>query len=156
MSRKKRAVKRKVEPDRKYNSQLVARFINKMLYSGKRSVAEAIAYNAFDILQKKLNKEPLEIFETALNNIKPNVEVKSRRIGGATYQIPIEVPKDRQISLSLNWIIGFARARKSRPMYERLAQEILDAYNSTGSCMKKKDDTHKMAEANRAFAHFRW
>ena len=156
MARKKRAVKKDVKPDIKFSSMIVSRFINKIMMHGKKSIAENIVYSAFNILQKKLNKEPLEIFETALNNIRPEVEVKSRRIGGATYQIPIEVPRDRQVSLALNWLIGFARARKSAPMYDRLAQEIMDAYNNTGSTIKKKEDTHRMADANRAFAHFRW
>ncbi len=156
MARKKRAIKREIKPDIKYNSILTARLINKVMFDGKKSVAENIVYKAFDILHKKLNKDSLEIFESALDNIKPEVEAKSRRIGGATYQIPIEVPKDRQVSLSLNWLIGFARSRKSAPMHDRLAQEILDAYNNTGFAVKKKEDTHKMADANRAFAHFRW
>lgn len=156
MSRKKRAVKREVKPDRRFNSIIVAKLINKIVLCGKKSIAENITYKAFDILQQKLNKNPLDIFEAALHNIKPEVEVKSRRIGGATYQIPIEVPRERQFSLSIGWLIGFAKARKSKPMYERLAQEIMDAYNNTGSAIKKKEDTHRMAEANRAFAHFRW
>ncbi|MBU1078339.1 MAG: 30S ribosomal protein S7 [Spirochaetes bacterium] len=156
MSRKKRASKREIKADLKYNSLLVTRFINKIMYDGKRSVAEKIVYNVLDLLQEKTNKSPLEIFEAALNNIKPEIEVKSRRIGGATYQIPIEVPRHRQISLALNWIIGFARSRKAKPMHEKLAAEVLDAYNNTGSAIKKKEDTHKMADANRAFAHFRW
>ncbi len=156
MSRKKRAVKREIRPDLKYNSKLVTRFINKIMFDGKKSVAEKIVYQIFDILKEKADKEPLEVFETALKNIKPEVEVKARRIGGATYQIPIEVPKHRQVSLSLNWLIGFARGRKDKPMHERLAVEIFDAYNNTGAAIKRKSDTHKMAEANRAFAHFRW
>ncbi len=156
MSRKRKAVKRVIKPDRKYDSVLISKLINKITLDGKKSIAENIIYRAFDILQQKAGKHPLEVFESALNNIKPDVEVKSRRIGGATYQIPVEVPRDRQVSLAYNWLIGFARGRKSRPMYERLAQEILDAYNKTGSVLKKKEDTHRMAEANRAFAHFRW
>ena len=156
MSRKKKAVKKNIKPDLEFNSALVTKLINKIMVDGKKTVAEKIVYNAFDILQKKLNKNPIEIFGKALDNIRPEVEVKSRRIGGATYQIPIEVPVDRQVSLSLNWLIGFARSKKSKPMCERLAVEILDAYNNTGATMKKKEDTHRMAEANRAFAHFRW
>ncbi len=156
MARKKRAVKKDIKPDIKFSSVLVSKLINKIMLHGKKSVAENIVYTAFNILQKKVNKDPLEIFESALNNIKPEVEVKSRRIGGATYQIPIEVPRDRQVSLSLNWLIGFARSRKSAPMCDRLAREIMDAYNNTGSTIKKKEDTHRMADANRAFAHFRW
>ncbi len=156
MSRKKRAVKREIKPDTKYNSILVTKLINKIMFDGKKSIAEKIVYQVFDFIQKKVNKDPLDVFKTALNNVKPEIEVKSRRIGGATYQIPIEVPRDRQVSVSLNWLVGFARGRKAKPMSEKLAVEILDAYNNTGAAVKKKDDTHKMAEANRAFAHFRW
>lgn len=156
MSRKKRAVKRIVKKDLKYKSVLVSKFINKIMQDGKKSVAEKIVYQVFDFLKQKTNKDPLEVFEQALKNIKPEIEVKSRRIGGATYQIPVEVAPHRQVALSLNWLIGFARARKAKPMYEKLGTEIMDAYNNTGSTVKKKEDTHKMAEANRAFAHFRW
>jgi small subunit ribosomal protein S7 len=156
MSRKRRAAKRELAADIKFSSILVSKLVNKIMMHGKKTVAENIVYEAFDILQKKLNKEPLEIFEAAISNLKPDVEVKSRRIGGATYQIPVSVPNERQVSLALNWIIGFAKGRKSKPMADRLATEVMDAFNNTGSAIKKKEDTHKMAEANRAFAHFRW
>jgi len=156
MARKKRFARRFISPDPVYNSELVAKFINKIMRNGKKSVAEKIVYKTFELIKQKLNKDPLEVFEKAINNIKPEVEVKSRRIGGATYQIPVEVPSHRQISLSLSWLITFARNRKGAPMYEKLVSEILDAYNNTGAAVKKKDDTHKMAEANKAFAHFRW
>jgi len=156
MARRREVIKKNYKPDTKYNSVLVGRLINKIMLDGKKSVAEKIVYTAFDIVNQKLKQDALEVFEKALNNVKPEIEVKSRRIGGATYQIPIEVPKDRQISLALNWMIGFARGRKGKPMAERLALEIIDAFNNTGSSVKKKEDTHKMAEANMAFAHFRW
>lgn len=156
MSRKKRAFKREVKPDLKYNSITISKFINKIMVSGKRSIAESIVYGTLDLLKEKTGKEGLEVFEKALDNIKPEVEVKSRRIGGATYQIPIEVPSDRQISLAVLWLITFARGKKGKSMQDRLASEIMDAYNNTGLSVKKKDDTHRMAEANRAFAHFIW
>ncbi len=156
MSRKKRAFKREVKPDLKYNSITISKFINKIMVSGKRSIAESIVYRTLNLLKEKTGKEGLEVFEKALDNIKPEVEVKSRRIGGATYQIPIEVPSDRQISLAVLWLITFARNKKGRSMQDRLASEIMDAYNNTGLSVKKRDDTHRMAEANRAFAHFIW
>ncbi len=156
MARRKVATKRKIKPDMKFNSVLVSKMINKVMWDGKKSVAERIVYNALDIVSKRLKQEPMEILEKALANVKPEVEVKSRRIGGATYQIPIEVASDRQVALALNWIITFARGRKGKPMAEKLALELIDAYNNTGSAVKKKEDTHKMAEANMAFAHFRW
>jgi small subunit ribosomal protein S7 len=156
MSRKKRAFKREVKPDIKYNSTTIGRMINKVMQSGKKSTAEKIIYDTIDFLEKKMNKSGLEVFEAALNNIKPGVEVKSRRIGGATYQIPIEVQPERAVALALLWLIDNARKKKGRTMSEKLASEILDAYNNTGASVKKKEDTHKMAEANLAFAHFIW
>ena len=156
MSRKKRASKRKVKVDLKFNNLLIAKLINKIMVDGKKTVAEKIVYNALDIVADKIKKDAIEIFEKAIDNIKPEVEVKSRRIGGATYQIPVEVPHERQVSMSYSWLINYARARSGKAMSERLALEIMDAYNNVGSCIKKKEDTHKMAEANRAFAHFRW
>lgn len=156
MSRKKRAFKREVKPDIRYNNVTIGRLINKVMLSGKKSVAEKIVYDTIDFLEKKMNKNGLEVFETALKNIKPDVEVKSRRIGGATYQIPIEVQPERAVALALLWVIDNARSKKGRTMSEKLAAEILDAYNNTGASVKKKEDTHRMAEANRAFAHFIW
>lgn len=157
MPRRKQAIKRReVLPDTKYNSVLVSKFIDKVMWDGKKSIAEKIVYRALDILAHRTKKNPLEVFHKALDNVKPEVELKSRRVGGATYQIPVEVRPDRQVSLAMRWIIGFARERKAKPMDEKLAQELFDAYNGTGAAVKKRDDTHKMAEANRAFAHFRW
>lgn len=156
MSRKKRASKRKGKVDLKFNNLLIAKLINKIMISGKKTVAEKIVYNALELVAEKIKKDSIEVFEKAIDNIKPEVEVKSRRIGGATYQIPVEVPHERQISMSYSWLINYARARSGKAMSERLALEIMDAYNNVGSCVKKKEDTHKMAEANRAFAHFRW
>jgi len=157
MPRRKQAIKRReILPDTKYNSVLVSKFINKVMWNGKKSIAEKIVYRALDILAQRTKKEPLEAFQKALDNVKPEVELKSRRVGGATYQIPVEVKPERQVSLAMRWVIGFARERKGKPIAEKLAQELLDAYNGTGASVKKRDDTHKMAEANRAFAHFRW
>ncbi len=157
MARRKQTIKkRKLLPDTKFNSVLIRKFINKVMVDGKKSVAERVVYGALDILSKRTKQGPLESFEKALNNIKPDVELKSRRVGGATYQIPVEVAPERQMSLAMRWVINFSRERKGKSMAENLAQELLDAYNNTGSAIKKRDDTHKMAEANRAFAHFRW
>ncbi len=156
MARRREVIKKNYRPDTKYKSELVGRLINKIMLDGKKSVSERIVYDAFDIISKKLKQDALEVFEKAINNVRPEIEVKSRRIGGATYQIPVEVQKDRQVALALNWIIGFSRSRKGKPMAERLAVEIIDAFNNSGSSVKKKEETHKMAEANMAFAHFRW
>lgn len=156
MPRKGKVEKREILPDPKYNDLLVAKFINKIMKSGKKSIAEKICYGAFEILHKKLNDDPVKIFKKAVENAKPLIEVKSRRVGGATYQVPTEVPPERRVSLALTWIISFARARSEKTMVEKLAAEILDAYNNKGSTIKKRDDTHKMAEANKAFAHFKW
>ena len=154
--RRRRAEKREITPDPKYKSVTVARFINIMMTRGKKAVAERIVYRAFDILAQKTGKGSLEVFQKALDNARPLLEVKPRRIGGATYQIPIEVKSERGMSIVMRWIRNFARAKKGKPMEIKLADEILDAFKGEGSAMKKREDTHKMAEANKAFAHYRW
>ncbi len=156
MPRRKRATKRKVLPDPKYQSVLVTKFINGLLSDGKRSVAEKIFYNAVDIANKKSNSDGIEVFEKAIENVKPILEVRSRRVGGATYQVPVEIRSDRQQALAIRWIISYARSRSEKTMAERLAGELLAAANKEGASIKKREDTHKMAEANKAFAHFRW
>jgi small subunit ribosomal protein S7 len=156
MPRKGAVPKRDVLPDPVYGSKVVTRFINKVMLDGKKGVAESIVYGAFDIAQSKLGKEPLEIFEQALNNVMPVLEVRARRVGGANYQVPVEVRADRRLTLGIRWMVGFARKRSERTMEARLAGELMDAYNNTGAAVKKKEDTHKMAEANKAFAHYRW
>lgn len=148
--------KRDVLCDPVYNSKLVTRLINNVMYDGKRGVSQKIVYGAFDIIREKTGKEPLEVFETAMENIMPVLEVKARRVGGATYQVPMEVRPERRQTLGLRWLTNYARQRSERTMRERLAAEILDAINETGGAVKKRDDTHKMAEANKAFAHYRW
>ena len=147
---------RDVLPDPLYNSKLVTRLVNNIMYDGKKGVAEKIVYGAFDIVKEKTGKEPLEVFTAAMENIMPVLEVKARRVGGATYQVPLEVRPERRQTLGLRWLSTYSRARNERTMRERLAGEILDAVNNTGGAVKKKEDTHKMAEANRAFAHYRW
>ncbi len=155
--RRRRAEKRQPIPDIRYNSELVARMINTVMQRGKKSVAQRIVYGALDIIrEQRKDRDPLEVFLQALENAKPRVEVKSRRVGGATYQVPVEIDPERQVALAMRWIRDFARSRKSVPMREALAAELLDAYNETGNTVKKRDDTHKMAAANRAFAHYRW
>ena len=156
MPRKGPPPKREILPDPKYRSVLVAKFINCMMKDGKKSVAESIFYKALNIIKEKTGKNPLEVFEKAVENVKPVLEVKSRRVGGATYQVPIEVRPERRISLAIKWIINSARARSERGMVLKLANELLEAYNNKGGAIKKKEDTHRMAEANRAFAHYRW
>ena len=156
MPRKGPPPKREILPDPKYRSVLVAKFINCMMKDGKKSVAESIFYKALNIIKEKTGKNPLEVFEKAVENVKPVLEVKSRRVGGATYQVPIEVRPERRISLAVKWIINSARARGERGMVSKLANELLEAYNNKGGAIKKKEDTHRMAEANRAFAHYRW
>jgi len=156
MGRKKKTIDRKIAPDSKYNSAVVSKFVNRMMWEGKRSVSMRIIHDAMGILQGKVDKEPLEVFLKALDNVKPVIEVKSRRVGGATYQVPIEIRETRREALGMRWIISAARKRSGRGMCERLAAELLDAYNNTGTAFKKKEDTHKMAEANKAFAHYRW
>ena len=148
--------KRDVLPDPLYNSKLVTRLINNIMIDGKRGVSQKIVYGAFDIIREKSGKEPLEVFEQSMENIMPLVEVKSRRVGGATYQVPIEVRPERRQTLGLRWMTTYSRNRSERTMKERLAGEILDAVNGSGNAAKKRDDTHKMAEANRAFAHYKW
>jgi small subunit ribosomal protein S7 len=156
MGRKKKTVDRGIVPDSKYNSVVVSKFVNRMMWEGKRSVGLRIVHGAMNILQQKADKEPLEVFLKALDNVKPTVEVKSRRVGGATYQVPVEIRESRREALGMRWIITAARARSGHGMEERLAAELLDSYNNTGTAFKKKEDTHKMAEANKAFAHYRW
>jgi len=156
MPRRRVAEKREILPDPKYNSKLVSKFINIMMEDGKKSIAEKIMYGAFDILKEKTGSDPLKVFKTALENVKPVLEVKPRRVGGATYQVPVEIRSQRRTALAFRWIITYSRARSEKTMRERLAAELLDAFNSTGVSFKKKEDTHKMAEANKAFAHYRW
>ena len=156
MGRKKKTINREILPDSKYNSVVVSKFVNRMMWEGKRSIGLRIVHHAMGVLQTKADKEPLEVFLKALDNVKPMVEVKSRRVGGATYQVPVEIREARREALGMRWIINAARARSGHGMGDRLASELLDAYNSTGTAFKKKEDTHKMAEANKAFAHYRW
>ena len=156
MPRRYRPPRREVEPDPKYNSELVARFINRLMQRGKKSVAAGIMYNAFDIIEERTQRNPLEVFHEAIENISPMLEVRPRRVGGATYQIPIEVRPERRTSLAIRWLVQTTQARKGKPMAERLADELLDAARNTGATVKKKEDTHRMAEANKAFAHYRW
>ncbi len=156
MPRRGSIAKRDVLSDPLYNSKLVTRLINNIMLDGKKGVAQKIVYGAFDIVAEKTGKDPLEVFEQAMENVMPVLEVKARRVGGATYQVPMEVRPERRQTLGLRWITTYSRARSERTMKERLAGEILDAINSTGSAFKKREDTHKMAEANKAFAHYRW
>ena len=156
MPRRGSIAKRDVLPDPMYNSKLVTRLINNVMVDGKKGVAQKIVYGAFDIIQEKTGNDPLETFENAMENVMPVLEVKARRVGGATYQVPMEVRAERRQTLGLRWITAYSRQRSERTMKERLAGEILDAINSTGGAFKKREDTHKMAEANKAFAHYRW
>ncbi|MBW7995795.1 MAG: 30S ribosomal protein S7 [Candidatus Glassbacteria bacterium] len=156
MSRRKVAEKREIQPDPRFQSTLVTKFINCMMLDGKRSTAENIFYRSLALVEEKTGQPGLNVFKQAVNNTKPALEVKSRRVGGATYQVPVEVRPDRRTALALRWLIGFARARSEKTMYERLAAELTAAYRNEGSTVKKKEDTHRMAEANRAFAHYRW
>lgn len=157
MSRRRRATKRPVQPDIRYQSTLVAHLINSIMERGKKSLAQRIVYGAFEKASEKLEKgNPIEILTAALDNARPRIEVKSRRVGGATYQVPVEISFERQESLGIRWIVDAAYSRKGTTMRDALANEIIDAYNNTGGVVKKKDDTHKMAQANRAFAHLRW
>lgn len=156
MPRKGFIPKRDVLPDPLYNDKIVTKLINHIMLDGKKGVSQKIVYGAFEIIRNKTGKEPLEVFESAMNNVMPVLEVKARRIGGATYQVPIEVRPDRRQALGMRWIVDYSRKRGERTMRERLAGEILDAANNTGSSIKKREDTHKMAEANKAFAHYRW
>jgi len=154
--RRRRAAKRLIDPDPRYGDLLVAKFINIVMECGKKSTAERIVYEALNIVKEKTSKEPLEVFRAALDNVRPLLETKSRRVGGATYQVPVSVSEDRGYSLALRWIRSYSRERKGKPMHEKLAQEIIDGFNKTGPSIKKREDMHKMAEANRAFAHYRW
>ena len=154
--RKRRAVKRDVLADPIYNSKLVTKLINTIMVDGKKGVAQTILYDAFEMVKEKTNKEPMEVFEKALANIKPALEVKSRRVGGANYQVPVEVRADRSQALGLRWLVNYARLRNGHTMAENLANEIIDASNGVGAAVKKREDMHRMAEANKAFAHYRW
>jgi small subunit ribosomal protein S7 len=150
------AARREVIPDPKFGSRLVAKFVNIMMVRGKKSTAERIMYGALDAIEDRTKQDPLKLFKNAIDNVKPMVEVKSRRVGGSTYQVPVEVRPDRRTSLAMRWVIGAARRRTERSMAEKLAAELLDAGNNRGTAVKKREDTHKMAEANKAFAHYRW
>ncbi len=154
--RRNKAEKRQVSPDVRYNSTLVQGMINRLMQKGKTSTATRIVYDAFDIIEAKTNRNPVEIYEEAVNNTSPLLEVKPRRVGGATYQVPVEVRSGRRLALALRWILGATRDRSGKTMAEKLAAELMDAANNTGAAIKKKEDTHRMAEANRAFAHYRW
>ena len=156
MPRKGPMPKREILPDPMYNSRLVARFVNRLMYDGKKGAAEKIFYQALNVLAEKTNEDAMRSFEKAVDNVKPQLEVKARRVGGATYQVPMEVRSERQIALALRWLINYARSRGEKGMINKLSAELLDAYNSRGGAVKKKEDTHRMAEANKAFAHYRW
>lgn len=156
MPRRYRPPKRQIAPDVRYQSVIVAQFINKIMKKGKKSLAERIMYETLDIVAEQAKRPPLEVLEQAVRNVSPVLEVKPRRVGGSTYQIPVEVPPDRQVSLAMRWILTAARSRPGKSMAEKLASELMDAAHETGAAFKKKEDTHKMAEANRAFAHYRW
>ena len=156
MSRRRKAIKRQMMPDPKFNDKIVSKFTSCLMYDGKRSTAEKILYDALDKIKSKNNEDPIKIFNSAISNVKPNLECRSRRVGGATYQVPVEVKSKRAQALALRWIMDATRKRKNRSMAEKLYAEILDASQNKGSAIKKREDTHKMAEANKAFAHFRW
>ena len=156
MPRKGPVPKRDVLPDPVYHSKTVTKFINKVMLSGKKSVAQRVVYDAFDTIREKTGQDPLELFETALRNVMPVLEVKARRVGGANYQVPVEVRPDRRMTLGIRWLVSYARLRGEKTMDARLSAELMDAANNTGAAIKKKEDTHKMAEANKAFAHYRW
>ena len=156
MPRRAAAVRRETQPDAKFNNRLVTQLINKVLLDGKKSIAENIVYGAFDLVQEKTGEDPLAVFKKAMDNVRPTLECKPKRVGGATYQVPMDVRPARRQTLGLRWLTNYARARSERTMAERLANEIMDAANNTGSAVKKREDTHKMAESNKAFAHFRW
>lgn len=156
MPRRRVVEKRKILPDPKFGDRVVTKFVNDVMRGGKKSTAERIVYGAFDIVETKVGEEPLRVFKKALDNVKPVLEVKSRRVGGATYQVPVEVRPDRRMALGMRWLINFAASRGEKTMAEKLAGEILDAANNRGGAVKKREDTHKMADANKAFAHYRW
>ena len=156
MSRRRRAEKREINPDPKFGDIVLTKFMNSLMYTGKKSVAESIVYGALDQMEKKAKSDPLRMFHDALSNVKPHIEVRSRRVGGATYQVPMEVREERRQALAIRWLITAARARNERTMVDRLSAELMDAANNRGTAVKKREDTHKMAEANRAFSHYRW
>ena len=156
MSRRHSAEKREVIPDAKFGDVVLTKFMNSIMYAGKKSIAEAIVYDAFDIIEQKLRSEPLPVFKQALDNVAPAIEVRSRRVGGATYQVPVEVRPERRQALAIRWIIIAARGRNDKTMVDRLSAELMDAANNRGNAVKKREDTHRMAEANRAFSHYRW
>ena len=156
MPRRRVAAKRKINPDPKYQDRLVSKFINDLMRRGKKSVAEHICYGALALVEERAKEDPLKTFKKALDNVKPVLEVKSRRVGGATYQVPVEVRQDRRVALGMRWLITYAKDRGEKTMVEKLAGEIMDAANNRGNAVKKREDTHKMAEANKAFAHYRW
>ena len=156
MPRKGPVPKREVLPDPIYSSTVVTKLINNIMLDGKKGVAQSICYGAFDLIKDRINQDPLEVFSKALENVMPMLEVKARRVGGANYQVPVEVRADRRLTLGIRWMVNYARQRSERTMEERLAGELMDAFNNTGAAVKKKEDTHKMAEANKAFAHYRW
>ncbi len=156
MARRRRAEKRSVTPDPKFNSELVAKIINYVMERGKKTTAERIVYGALTTIDEKMSEDPLEVLIRAVDNMKPRVEVKSRRVGGATYQVPVEVHRDRQLALAIRWMISSSKGRRGVPMQRAVAMELMDAYNNQGSVIKKKDDTHRMAQANKAFAHYAW
>lgn len=156
MSRRHSAEKREIIPDAKFGDVIVTKFMNSVMYEGKKSTAEGIVYGAFDIIEGKLKSDPLAVFKSALENVAPAIEVRSRRVGGATYQVPVEVRTERRQALAIRWLIAAARARNDKTMVERLSAELMDAANNRGNAVKKREDTHRMAEANRAFSHYRW
>ena len=156
MSRRKTAERRPITPDAKYKDKLVAKFANVLMRGGKKSTAEGILYGAFDIIEERYREQPIEVFRRALDQVKPKVEVKSRRVGGATYQVPVEVRNDRRTSLAMRWLVNYSRNRGEKSMTERLAAELMEASQGRGNAVKKREDTHKMADANKAFAHYRW
>ena len=156
MPRRREVPKRRIIPDPKYKDKLISKFTNTIMLSGKKAVAEGILYGALDVIQERFKEDPIEVFRKALDNVKPKLEVKSRRVGGATYQVPVEVRPERRVGLAMRWIVTYARDRGEKTMRERLAGEFVDAANGRGNAVKKRDDTHKMAEANKAFAHYRW
>ena len=156
MPRRREVPKRRINADPKYHDRMVAKFMNNLMYRGKKSLSERIFYGAMDIVETRMREDPLKMFKKAMENIKPVLEVKARRVGGATYQVPVEIRSSRRTALAMRWLINYARARGEKTMMERLAAEIIDAANNRGSSIKKREDTHKMAEANKAFAHYRW
>jgi small subunit ribosomal protein S7 len=156
MPRRREVPKRKITPDPKYKDKLVAKFTNCLMADGKKSVAEGILYGAFEVINTRFKEDPIEVFRKALDNVKPKLEVKSRRVGGANYQVPVEVRPERRVALGMRWLVGYSRNRGEKTMMERLAAELVDASQNRGNAVKKKDDTHKMADANKAFAHYRW